>query len=70
MCMYCRDLDDYERRHGHECDEDCMCRCEKCDIMMCRLSEEDEDRPYRVNGDIFCRQHADALKNQDTGVMA
>lgn len=35
MCSYCWDLDEYESRHGHHCDDDCVSTCQLCDDRLC-----------------------------------
>lgn len=35
MCVACRDLDDYDSRHGHRCTDDCAASCDNCGISVC-----------------------------------
>lgn len=35
MCLYCKDLDDYDRNHGHHCSEECEVTCDRCGNMTC-----------------------------------
>ena len=49
-CQYCNDLDEYDSRHGHKCDDDCIDYCQVCDLQICL----DDDDTKNVAGVHLC----------------
>lgn len=41
MCRYCKDPEEFERKHGHRCDECCRVSCDECGKDIC-LDNSDE----------------------------
>ena len=61
MCQYCNDLDDYEARHGHRCDEECASRCDICNSRMCSYesvtSFDEDDFELEVCEECFYKEN-------------
>lgn len=52
MCQLCNDLDEYDARHGHQCDEHCIATCEECGSHVCK--EDDQTSVFQAGpGEVY-----------------
>jgi len=60
MCQYCWDLDDYEARHGHTCDDDCAGDCELCGEPTCAY-----ETITLASGDVVCYECSNKADDEE-----